>query len=205
MNKKQIVASLNKIANELDAVSYYKEANVLTNVMKRLAEEELTPEEMEQGRAEERKKMMEYGKSATEDDIPRWIKEQIEREKNPPKPQVLHPSEIETRKKVDEIFPEFMKEYQVIWNNSNIKVPWHIDARAINEATVEFLFDGVGNPSEFLNNKISNMRDEAYKKFFEENFDFIIKHIEFIQDFMNKNDLDPGKMERLLMKSRGRG
>jgi hypothetical protein len=37
MNKKQIIASLNKIANELDAASLYKEANTLTQVMKRLA------------------------------------------------------------------------------------------------------------------------------------------------------------------------
>jgi hypothetical protein len=37
MNKRQIIASLNKIANQLDAASLYKEANTLTQVMKRLA------------------------------------------------------------------------------------------------------------------------------------------------------------------------
>ena len=37
MNKRQIIASLNKIASELDAASLYKEANTLTQVMKRLA------------------------------------------------------------------------------------------------------------------------------------------------------------------------
>ena len=37
MNKRQIIASLNKIANELDAASLYKEANTLTQVMKRIA------------------------------------------------------------------------------------------------------------------------------------------------------------------------
>lgn len=37
MNKRQIIASLNKIANELDAASLYKEANTLTQVMKRVA------------------------------------------------------------------------------------------------------------------------------------------------------------------------
>ncbi len=40
MNKRQIVASLNNIANTLDNSGLYKEANTITNVMKRLAEEE---------------------------------------------------------------------------------------------------------------------------------------------------------------------
>lgn len=38
MNKKQIVASLNKIANELDNNRLYAEATSVTNVMKRLAQ-----------------------------------------------------------------------------------------------------------------------------------------------------------------------
>jgi hypothetical protein len=38
MNKRQIIASLNKIANELDTTGLHKEANSLTNVMKRLAQ-----------------------------------------------------------------------------------------------------------------------------------------------------------------------
>ena len=37
MNKRQIVASLNKIANELDKTGLYKEANTVTKVMSRLA------------------------------------------------------------------------------------------------------------------------------------------------------------------------
>ena len=37
MNKRQIIASLNKIANELDAASLYKEADVITNVMCKFA------------------------------------------------------------------------------------------------------------------------------------------------------------------------
>ena len=37
MNKRQIIASLNDIANELDNTGLYKEASSLTNVMKRLA------------------------------------------------------------------------------------------------------------------------------------------------------------------------
>ena len=37
MNKRQIIASLNKIANELDSTGLYTEANTITNIMKRLA------------------------------------------------------------------------------------------------------------------------------------------------------------------------
>ena len=40
MNKRQILASINEIANELDKRGLYSEANSLTNVMKRIAEEE---------------------------------------------------------------------------------------------------------------------------------------------------------------------
>ena len=35
MNKRQIIASLNKIANELDNAGLYTEANSITNVMKK--------------------------------------------------------------------------------------------------------------------------------------------------------------------------
>jgi len=37
MNKKQIVASLNKIANLLDNTALYKEANTVTKIMSKLA------------------------------------------------------------------------------------------------------------------------------------------------------------------------
>ena len=37
MNKRQIIASLHKIANELDNNSLYQEANILTNLMQKLA------------------------------------------------------------------------------------------------------------------------------------------------------------------------
>jgi len=40
MNKRQIISSLNNIANTLDYSGMIKEANTLTKVMKRLAEEE---------------------------------------------------------------------------------------------------------------------------------------------------------------------
>ncbi len=45
MNKRQIIASLNNIANELDNTGLYKEATTLTNIMKRIAEEDLAPED----------------------------------------------------------------------------------------------------------------------------------------------------------------
>ena len=35
--KKQVIAKINNIANQLDSNGYYVEANVLTNVMKKLA------------------------------------------------------------------------------------------------------------------------------------------------------------------------
>jgi hypothetical protein len=40
MNKRQIFASLNKIANELDTNGLYNEANTVTKVMSRLAMDE---------------------------------------------------------------------------------------------------------------------------------------------------------------------
>jgi len=45
MNKRQILASLNNISNQLDNNGLYKEATALTNVMKKLAQEDLTPED----------------------------------------------------------------------------------------------------------------------------------------------------------------
>jgi len=40
MNKRQIIASLNNIANTLDNSGLYKEANTITKVMVRIAEED---------------------------------------------------------------------------------------------------------------------------------------------------------------------
>jgi len=40
MNKRQIIASLNKIANELDTAKLYTEANTVTKVMSRIAMDE---------------------------------------------------------------------------------------------------------------------------------------------------------------------
>lgn len=60
MNKRQIIASLNKIANELDATGLYTEANTVTKVMTRIAdefrenyEEELEPYKPEKQRMSE--------------------------------------------------------------------------------------------------------------------------------------------------------
>ena len=44
MNKRQIIASLNSIANELDNSNLYKEANTLTKIMMKLADEFNIPE-----------------------------------------------------------------------------------------------------------------------------------------------------------------
>jgi hypothetical protein len=40
MNKRQIIASLNNIANSLDNSGLFKEANTITKVMIKLAQEE---------------------------------------------------------------------------------------------------------------------------------------------------------------------
>jgi Fe-S-cluster formation regulator IscX/YfhJ len=41
MNKRQIIASLNKIANELDTAKLYNEANIVTKVMSRIAMDDM--------------------------------------------------------------------------------------------------------------------------------------------------------------------
>jgi len=46
MNKRQIIASLNNIANEFDNIGLHKEASSLTSVMKRLAQEDETPQKL---------------------------------------------------------------------------------------------------------------------------------------------------------------
>ena len=46
MKKRQIVASLNKIADSLDNFGLYKESNSITNVMKRIAQEDETSQKL---------------------------------------------------------------------------------------------------------------------------------------------------------------
>jgi hypothetical protein len=47
MNRRQILASLNKIANELDNTGLYREATSLTNVMRKIADKPLFMEDDE--------------------------------------------------------------------------------------------------------------------------------------------------------------
>jgi hypothetical protein len=58
MNKRQIIASLNDIANQLDNSNFYLEASTITKVMVKLAEEEKmktkhSEEELEQAMSEQ--------------------------------------------------------------------------------------------------------------------------------------------------------
>ena len=46
MNKRQIIASLNNIANTLDNVGLYQESSAITNVMKKLAQEDETSQKL---------------------------------------------------------------------------------------------------------------------------------------------------------------
>ena len=46
MNKRQIIASLNNIANTLDNDGLYQESSAITNVMKKLAQEDETPQKL---------------------------------------------------------------------------------------------------------------------------------------------------------------
>ena len=46
MNKRQIIASLNNIADVFDNIGLHKEASSLTSVMKRLAQENETPQKL---------------------------------------------------------------------------------------------------------------------------------------------------------------
>ncbi len=63
--KKQIIANINNIANELDKVGLYTEANALTNVMKKLAMDEESAPFMSQ--APKKKGMVIVQPSADED------------------------------------------------------------------------------------------------------------------------------------------
>jgi len=59
MNKRQIVASLNKIANELDNTGLYQEANIVTRVMKRIADDDSDYRDYEEDKKENNKE--DYG------------------------------------------------------------------------------------------------------------------------------------------------
>jgi hypothetical protein len=142
MNKRQIVASLNKIANELDTNGLYKEANLLTNIMKRLTKTpnditnvedtpKITPDDIMRTediptRKSPGNQLSQYNDESarireflsktvsemTEDELPRWIKEKRDRSQNPPKPEYVRPEEQIRRENLDEIYPTFQKQYQ---------------------------------------------------------------------------------------------
>ena len=212
MNKRQIIASLNKIANQLDNSGLYKEASSLTNVMIKLADEsDLNPifdprqkdSRLDTFRAMGHTRGGYLDVNQNQDKgLPRWVEEQRDKLLNPKKPEVLHPSQIQSNQKVDEIFPDFMENYEKLWDNySDIDIPFYIDPRAINEISIEFLLDGANNPNEWLKNKIDKM-EEKFKNWYQENFDFMIDHIRFIEYFMNSNNLNISQMEALLRKAR---
>ena len=212
MNKRQIIASLNKIANQLDNSGLYKEASSLTNVMIKLADEsDLNPifdprqkdSRLDTFRAMGHTRGGHLDVNQNQDKgLPRWVEEQRDKLLNPKKPEVLHPSQIQSNQKVDEIFPDFMENYEKLWDNySDIDIPFYIDPKAINEISIEFLLDGANNPNEWLKNKIDKM-EEKFKNWYQENFDFMIDHIRFIGYFMNSNNLNISQMEALLRKAR---
>jgi hypothetical protein len=205
MNKKQIVASLHNIANSLDNSGLYKEASSLTNVMKRVAQndpifdsrQKQFPLDTMTAMGPARVDLSGY--QQTEEELPRWIKEQIEREKNPPKPRVLHPSEIQSNQKVDEVFPDFMENYEKLFDDNPDFDFGTTDPRVLHEISIEFLHDEANDPNKYLQNKINKM-EEKYQNWFEQNFNFTIDHMRFIRYFMDSNNLNSEQMESLLRK-----
>jgi hypothetical protein len=223
MNKRQIIASLNNISNHLDNNGLYNEANILTNIMKRLAvspndiigEDDIpsrkSPKSEIGGYNQEKANMMDFLSSTvsqlSEDELPRWIKEKRDRSQNPPKPQVLHPSVEEQRQKVDDIFPTFMQSYEQFWDQHDVALPSAMDPREINQITEYYLVIGQGDPVDFLKTyHVINSPDykdsSRYIDWYKENFDFMVEHMKFIDDFQKSNNLDRSTMFALLDKSR---
>ena len=205
MNKKQIVASLHNIANSLDNSGLYKEASSLTNVMKRVAQndpifdfrQKQFPLDTMTAMGPARVDLSGY--QQTEEELPRWIKEQIEREKNPPKPEILHPSKIQSNQKVDEIFPDFMENYEKLFDDNPDFDFGTTDPGVLHRISIEFLHDEANDPNKYLQNKINKM-EEKYQNWFEQNFNFTIDHMRFIRYFMDSNNLNSEQMESLLRK-----
>lgn len=223
MNKRQIIASLNKIANELDCTGLYREANSITNVMKKLAvspddiigEKDIpsrkSPKSEIGGYNQEKANMMNFLSSTlselSEDELPRWIKEKRDRSQNPPQPEVLHPSVEEQRQKVDDIFPVFMQYYEQLWDQHDVALPISMDPREINEVTKYYLVTGQNDPVDFLKtyhaiNSPDYKDSSKYIDWYKENFDFMVEHMKFIDDFQKSNNLDRSTMFALLDKSR---
>jgi hypothetical protein len=223
MNKRQILASLNNISNHLDNNALYSEANILTNIMKRLAvspddiigEDDIpsrkSPKSEIGGYNQEKANMMDFLSSTvsqlSEDELPRWIKEKRDRSQNPQKPEVLNPSVEEQRQKVDDIFPTFMQYYEQFWDQHNVALPSGMDPREINNVTEYYLVIGQGDPVDFLKTyHVINSPDykdsSRYIDWYKENFDFMVEHMKFIDDFQKSNNLDRSTMFALLDKSR---
>jgi len=220
MNKRQILASLNNISNQLDNNGHFNEATTLTNVMKRIAvnpddiigEDDIPSRKSPiGGYNQEKANMMDLLSSTVsqlpEDELPRWIKEKRDRSQNPPKPVVLHPSVEEQRQKVDDIFPTFMQSYEQFWDQHDVALPSAMDPREINQITEYYLVIGQGDPVDFLKTyHVINSPDykdsSRYIDWYKENFDFMVEHMKFIDDFQKSNNLDRSTMFALLDKSR---
>jgi hypothetical protein len=142
-----------------------------------------------------------------EGELPRWIKEKRDRSQNPPKPEVSHPSVQEKEQKVDDIFPNFIQQYEQFWDEHDVALPSDMHPREINEVTKYYLVTGQNNPVDFLKTyHVINSPDykdsSRYIDWYKENFDFMVEHMKFIDDFQKSNNLDRSTMFALLDKSR---
>jgi len=81
MNKRQIIASLGDISNQLDNINLYKEANSLTNVMKKLAQEDTNTFNLRSNQDENYPEMI--MQHLFEDKLWPMIPRQFEREDHP--------------------------------------------------------------------------------------------------------------------------
>ena len=81
MNKTQIIASLSNISNQLDNNALYKEANILTNVMKKLAQEDTNTFNLRSNQDENYPEMI--MQHLFEDKLWPMIPRQFEREDHP--------------------------------------------------------------------------------------------------------------------------
>lgn len=176
MNKKQILASLNMIANSLDNNHLYNEANSITKVMKRLAEDI---------REEDFGTRHEYFQA---------LAEQQKYQERPP-----HPEEIQKRKKVEELYPIF-EEKLYEWFDTvgdDLSIPFGI---AINWFMISFVFSSK-DPKEYIQKTIVDSESDGYiKQFYEQNFSKLVELLNFIKAFMQSNQIDAGIMERLIQK-----
>ena len=120
---------------------------------------------------------------------------------------MLHPSVEEQRQKVDDIFPTFMQSYEQFWDQHDVALPSAMDPREINQITEYYLVIGQGDPVDFLKTyHVINSPDykdsSRYIDWYKENFDFMVEHMKFIDDFQKSNNLDRSTMFALLDKSR---